>query len=82
MIFIYIAFLSIFHICLVTIYSTSFKIIYFGLHFILLNAFKFYIQIYLFCRFLLVLYMCNELGVMGSKVNLTQNMNRHNPMNV
>ena len=31
--------------------STSFKIIYFGLRFILLNAFKFYIQIYLFCRF-------------------------------
>ena len=26
--------------------------------------------------------ICNELGVMGSKVNLTQNMNRHNPMNV
>ena len=25
---------------------------------------------------------CNELGVMGSKVNLTQNRNRHNPMNV
>ena len=25
---------------------------------------------------------CNELGVMGSGVNLTQNMNRHYPMNV
>ena len=27
-------------------------------------------------------HMCNELGVMGSGVNLTQNMNRHDPMNV
>ena len=34
-----------------------------------------------FC-YQVILYICNELGVMGSKVNLTQNMNRHNPMNV
>ena len=32
--------------------------------------------------YLYSMYMCNELGVMGSGVNLTQNTNRHYPMNI